>query len=202
MKLFNKIIYLMLILVWPGVMLAGENNILLEDDFRGLKAGMFSPGVIGAHGEYHYLPEVAPQGNWVVSCYKSFESQRAWRVIEEKDERIMYQTYTPEEDEKAFTHNIVIAGDDLWKDYTLEVIFAPDENTGDQSGVLFRYRNDRCYYFFGVKGSSAIIKSVKDAKAYHQPDEIILAEKPFEWEPGKYLTAVVSLEGDYIRARI
>ncbi len=202
MRFYSKLIPLFLLFFWPAILFAGGAKILLEDDFGGLKPGMFSPGVIGAHGEYHYLPEVAPKGNWVVSCYKSFESQLAWRVIEENGERIMYQTYAPEKSEKEYTHNIVIAGDDLWKDYTLEVSFAPDENTGDQSGVLFRYRSDRCYYFFGVKGSTAIIKSVKDAKAYHKPDEKILAEQPFVWEPGKYLTAVVTLEGNHIRARI
>ena len=29
--------------------------------------------------------------------------------------------------------------------------FAPESDKG-QSGIAFRYRNDRCYYFFGLKG--------------------------------------------------
>ena len=37
------------------------NEILLEDDFSKLEVGMFSAPV-GAHTEYHYLPEAARRG--------------------------------------------------------------------------------------------------------------------------------------------
>ena len=48
--------------------------ILLDDDFSGLAPGMFSPGVVGARAEYHYLPALAPKGNWVVSTFRSSRS--------------------------------------------------------------------------------------------------------------------------------
>jgi len=202
MKYITRTIFSFLVVIIPLTLMAGGENILLQDDFSGLKPGMFSPGVIGAHGEYHYLEEVAPQGNWVVSCYKKFQSQRAWRVVVEDGEYIMRQVHTPEDQYKKYTHSIVIAGDELWKDYTLEVSFAPDKKTEDQSGVLFRYQNDRCYYFFGVKGSKAILKWVNNASAYQKPDEKILAEAPVEWQSGEYMTAVITVNGDKIQASI
>ena len=37
-------------------------------------------GVVGAHTEYHYLPEAAPKGNWAASTFRSgIGTQRAWR---------------------------------------------------------------------------------------------------------------------------
>ncbi|MHC4494647.1 MAG: hypothetical protein ACYSYM_02360, partial [Planctomycetota bacterium] len=64
----------------------GKSAVLLDDDFDGLSPGMFSAGVIGAHAEYHYLHETAPQGNWVVSCFTpGTPEQRAWWVTAEDD---------------------------------------------------------------------------------------------------------------------
>ncbi|MFQ6035971.1 MAG: hypothetical protein ACE5NM_09020, partial [Sedimentisphaerales bacterium] len=55
--------------------------ILLEDDFSTLRTGLLTSAV-GAHTEYHYLSEAAPKGKWAVSTFKSYGSQRAWRLIE------------------------------------------------------------------------------------------------------------------------
>src|ERR1041385_6607153 len=91
---------------------------LLDDDYRGMNLEMISSGVVGAHTEYHYLPDAAPRGNWVVSCFRTDPSQRAWRLIEEDGERFIWQSYTESDRERPYTHPLLIAGDDLWKDYT------------------------------------------------------------------------------------
>jgi hypothetical protein len=169
---------------------------LFKDDFSGFRAGLIFD-VVGAHTEYHYLWQLAPRGNWAVSSFKSDASQRAWRVIEEDGTRVMYQSY--EDTKTRYTHPMLVAGDALWQDYTLTANFAPASDKG-QSGIIFRYRNDRCYYFFGVNGSKAILKMVRHATAYHKPYELTLAQKEFSWTPGAYLTAVVEVEGSHIRA--
>ena len=145
---------------------------LLYDDFSGLDIGMFSVSV-GPHTEYHYLPEAAPKGNWAVSCF-SWESgsQQAWKVIEENNVRVMAQTF--DNINMTHTHPMIVTGDSLWQDYTLKVTFAPESGRA-RSGVVFRYQNDRCYYFFGVEGSKAIIKMVQHATDFHTPYEKILA---------------------------
>ena len=71
-----------------------QSAVLLSDDYRAMTPGMISPGVIGARTEYHYLPAVAPKGNWTVSAFRSDPSQRAWRLIEENGERLIWQSYT------------------------------------------------------------------------------------------------------------
>ena len=179
----------------------GDSAILLDDDFRDQKVEMFSPGVIGAHAEYHYLPEIAPKGNWVVSCFRSDGSQRAWRVLLENGAHVMYQSYKASKDEQQYTHPMIIAGDPLWADYTVSVRFAPDSSDA-QSGLVFRYQNDRCYYFFGLSGSQAVLKMVRHGTGYHQTYQKILAQRECQWTPGQYLTAKVGVAGSHIRAEL
>jgi len=174
------------------------STVLLEDDFSGLRSGLFSD-VVGAHTEYHYLHESAGRGNWVVSSFKSVGSQRAWRVVEEDGHPVMLQGSTSKK--HIHYHPMLVAGDDLWQDYTVTAVFAPESEAG-QSGIIFRYRNDRCYYFFGVDGPKAVLKVVHHATGYHKPYEKILAEKGCSWSTGKYLTATVEVKGNLIRAEL
>ncbi|MEJ2701377.1 MAG: hypothetical protein P8Z79_02940 [Sedimentisphaerales bacterium] len=180
----------------------GQQAVLLEDDFDGLRPGMFSAGVIGAHAEYHYVRETAPQGNWVVSCFTTgTPEQRAWWVIEEKGDTMLAQTINSRSRHSHPMACTVARGGEFWKDYAVSVRFCPQSDKG-QSGVAFRYRNDRCYYFFGVKGRKAILKVVKDGIAYRKPYEKILAEKQCAWNPGEFLTATISIEGSRIQAKL
>jgi len=197
------LLHLSLNLLWVVPAVAGDESsyVLLHDDFSGLTPGMFSAGVIGAHAEYHYLPAVAPKGNWVVTSFRSDGSQRAWRVLKENGKRILYQSYTASKSEQKYTHAFVIAGDSLWRDYTFSVHFVPESDAA-QSGIAFRYRNDQCYYFFGVDGKSAVLKKVKYNTGFRQPDETVLDKTETAWKPGDELTATVSVAGSKILARL
>jgi hypothetical protein len=181
---------------------SSSSSDLLNDDFSGLQTGMFSGGVVGALTEYHYLSAAAPKGNWVVSAFRSDGSQRAWRIIVEDGRHIMSQTYTSIPQERTYTHPIVIAGDDLWGDYTLETKFAPEVDDGGISGVVFRYRTDRKYYFLGVAGQKAILRKLNDGVGFRKMDETILAEKPLTWKPGEYIPLRVTVTGDHIVAML
>jgi rhamnogalacturonan endolyase len=106
---------------------------LFEDGFSQMKTGLLSP-VVGAHTEYHYLPEAAPKGNWAISTFVSdVDSQRAWRIIEEGGTKLMWQSYT---NKARHTHPTLVAGDPLWRDYTVEVDFLPEAE--GRSGIAFR----------------------------------------------------------------
>lgn len=183
----------------PGYANPEKNDaILMQDDFDAMKSGLFFD-VVGAETEYHYLAAAAPKGNWVVSSYKSTASQRAWRVIAENGSNIMHQSSTNEKD--SYTHPMLAAGDPLWDNYTVTVTFAPDSDQG-QSGLVFRYQNDRCYYFLGVDGPQAVLKMVRHATGFHKPYEKILAKSECQWSTGKYLTAAVTVNGRRIRAEL
>jgi hypothetical protein len=189
------------LVVWPAASAYADTREytaeLLKDDFRGLRFGLIFD-VVGAHTEYHYLREAAPQGNWAVSAFKSDGSQRAWRLIEEDGTRAMLQSH---DNRETFTHPLLVAGDPLWQNYRVNVDFAPASDKA-QSGIVFRYRNDRCYYFFGVRGQKAVLKTVRHETAYHKPYEVVLAEKACTWTPGKYLTAQVDVNDNRLRAQL
>ncbi len=171
----------------------------MDDDFSALRRGPFSVAV-GAHTEYHYLHEAAPRGNWAVSCFTPENGfMKAWQVRDENNDRMMIQTF--QNRPGRHSHPMIVAGDSLWKDYTLIVRFAPESADG-QCGVVFRYRNDRCYYFFGVNGDKAILKKVNHAAAFHKPCEKVLAEKKCSRKPGDWLTATVNVNGDGITAEL
>lgn len=172
--------------------------LLLEDNFAALKPGLFFD-VVGAHTEYHYLSETAGQGNWAVTSYKSDQSQRAWRVITENGSNLMQQVSKNEPN--SYTHPMLAAGDPLWENYTVTVQLAVDCEQG-QSGLVFRYQNDRCYYFFGLEGPRAVLKMVRHETAFHKPYEKILAQGRCAYTPGRYMTASVNINGGHIRAQI
>ena len=176
-----------------------HTEILLEERFEGLEIGMFSEPV-GPHTEYHYLPAASPKGDWAVSCFSwEKDAQRAWHVKEEDGRHVMVQTF--DNKEMQHTHPMIVTGDEFWTDYTLTVEFAP-ESDRDQSGVVFRYQNDRCYYFLGLEGKKAVLKSVRHATGFRQPLEVTLAEDTINWVAGDYYTATIEARGDQIHAEI
>jgi rhamnogalacturonan endolyase len=179
----------------------GSRAILLDDDFSRLTPGMLSPGVVGAHAEYHYLPALAPKGNWVVSTFLSEGSQRAWRVVHDGGRASLEQTYTAPLEERSRTHPMLVAGDPAWSDYELEVRFTPATMEG-QSGVVFRYRHDRAHYFAGVLGAEAVLKKVNEGAAFRKLNETVLAHKPFAWRPGAPIRLRVGVRGETLRVEL
>ncbi len=104
----------------------------------------------------------------------------------------MAQTYT---NPRSDTHPLLVAGNPLWQDYTFSVRFTP-EGASAAAGVVFRYHNNRCYYFFGFQGNRVVLKQVDDE------NERLLAAEDVAWQAGQeYLTTVIS-EGHHIRAKI
>ncbi|MCZ6636427.1 MAG: hypothetical protein O7G87_23755, partial [bacterium] len=174
-------------------------QLLLEDEFDSLEPGMFSAPV-GAHTEYHYLPEAAPRGNWTVACFGSGRegAGEAWHIQKENGHHAMAQTF---QNKRIDTHPTVIAGETYWENYTLRVTFTPQEQRAC-CGVLFRYQNSRCNYFFGFNGPDLILKMVHHGTAYRQPYEKILAQQSCNRSPGETYTAQITVDGPHIRAEI
>jgi hypothetical protein len=178
---------------------AGPPVVLFEDGFGALAPGMLSPGVVGAHAEYHYLPALAPRGGWVVSAFLSDASQRAWRVVREDGRASLLQAYTAPLGERPRTHPMVVAGDPAWSDYDLEARFAPAAADG-RSGVVFRYRHDRAHYFAGVHGGEALLAKVAEGAAFRRLNETVLARADFALGRDDVVSLRVSVRGEALRA--
>ena len=199
----NKgIIYIMTFAVLSGCDLTSSNQfteVLLFDDFSSIQRGPYSVEV-GAHTEYHYIHEAAPRSQWAVSTFTwDLEFQRAWRVQQEGNDRQMIQTL--KNVPGKHTHPMIVAGEPDWKDYSVSLQFTP-ELKDLQSGMVFRYRNDRCYYFAGVKGDSLILKMVKHATAFHKPYEKLLGSTYLKWDKGELLTMQIELQDLHISCSI
>jgi rhamnogalacturonan endolyase len=174
-------------------------KVLLMDDFSKLDTGFFSAPV-GPLTEYHYLPEAGKKGNWVVSSFGSGEGWgTAWHVESEGKVKVMCQTFLNKSNRS--THPMIISGDSLWQNYKLTVKYKP-ENDEQYSGIAFRYKNDRCFYFFGIKKSKVYISLFNHAENFNSLNEMILSEQPFKFIPGEYLTVEVNVNGDNIEAKL
>ena len=173
-----------------------DEVVLLDDDFSGLPPGLLMPPV-GAHTEYHFVPEAAPKGAWAVTTFDS-KSQRAWEVRHENNKAVMAQTF---KNEANYTHPMIVAGEELWADYEVTVRFELDDPQ-KLCGLAFRYQNDRNYYFFGVQGGEALLKRVMDGVKSNVPGEKVLARAKFAATPGRELTAKVRVRGAEIRAEL
>ncbi|MBC7884259.1 MAG: hypothetical protein H7X99_02210 [Saprospiraceae bacterium] len=174
-------------------------KVLLFDDFSSIRRGPYSVDV-GAHTEYHYLHEAAPRSQWAVSTF-TWESdfKRAWHIRQEGDDRQMVQVFKNQPNNHA--HPMVIAGEQDWEDYVTKVHFTPGSKNL-QSGIVFRYRNDRCYYFAGVLGDSLILKMVKHETAFHKPYEEILGRAYLKWDENELLTIRVDVRGSQISCNV
>ncbi|MBN1183033.1 MAG: hypothetical protein JXB49_12140 [Bacteroidales bacterium] len=162
---------------------------LLNEDFSSLRSGPIGGGN-SAHTEYHYLHDAAPHSRWQVSTFH-YSLYDSWFVRQFRGRNALWMKHT---NNRMHWHPMVITGDPLWKNYKIKAIYAP-ASKDYQSGIVFRYHNDRCYYFFGVKGDTAILKMVKDAKAFRQPYEIVLAKAPYAWKTDSSLTAIIEVHG-------
>ena len=175
-------------------------EVLLFDDFSSIRRGPYSVE-LDAHTEYHYMHEAAPKSQWAVSTFAAGAPgfQRAWHIRQEGDDRQMIQVF--QNVRHRHTHPMLVAGEQDWKDYALKVDFTP-ESKDLQSGIVFRYRNDRCYYFAGVLGDSLILKMVKHGIAFRKPYEKVLGSAFLKWNENELLTLQVEVQNSRISCKV
>jgi len=171
-------------------------TILFSDDYSQLPRGPLG-GQVGAHTEYHYLHEAKPKGNWAISTFRS-NLPESWYVREVKERKVLFQNGV---NKNSHWHPMVVAGDLLWENYTIHTSFT-SLGKEKQCGVVFRYNNDRCYYFFGIKQDTAFLKMVRHATAYHKPLEIVLASQYFNYGVEDELSVIIEVYEDQISASI
>lgn len=176
-----------------------QKKLIFTDGFDKLERGPISSN-LGAQTEYHYFSESKPHDDWAVASFR-YEGERdnVWSVRDDSVGRYVYQKHLYEP--RMHWHPMLVAGNEFWKDYRAELKFSV-ENTELQSGLVFRYHNSRCYYFWGLINGKAILKLVSHANGFRKPIEKILAEADFQYKNGKIITAWVETKGEQIKAGI
>jgi rhamnogalacturonan endolyase len=169
---------------------------VFNDDFSSFEPGIISPPV-GPHTEYHFLKEAQLKGNWkVTSFYFSPRgADTAWSIVEKKGKKSMRQSIT---NRLQFTHPMISAGNSLWKDYSVEVKMTSEE-TDLRSGLIFRYHNDRQYYFFGLDKNEIKLIVINHETAFHTPSEKILGNLSFEWVTDTVYSLRAEARGDLLK---
>ncbi len=136
-------------------------------------------------------------GSWsVASSLRQDGFNRAWVIRSEDGENYMAQTFSNLNEKNSplslVTHPMIVAGESLWSDYSIEVSFTPQAKF-DKCGVVFAYKHPADFYFFGIEGNTVTLKHVQQSVTPLRPIERILDIRPLIWSPGERLNATVTV---------
>jgi len=141
-------------------------------------------------------------GNWhVATALKQEGFNQAWVIRREGDENYLAQTFSNLNDKNSplslVTHPMIVAGESLWSDYSIEVAFSPQAKF-DKCGVVFGYKHPADFYFFGVEGNTVTLKQIQQSVTPLRPIERILDIRPLVWSPGDRLNATITVRRNKI----
>ncbi len=136
-------------------------------------------------------------GSWKVASSLNQEGfDQAWVVGSEDGENYLAQTFTNLTENNSplslVYHPMVVAGDSLWRDYTIDVEFSPEAKF-DKCGIIFGYHPPSNFYFFGVEGNTVTLKYLQQPVTPLRPIEKILDVRPLVWTPGDRLHATLTV---------
>jgi hypothetical protein len=175
--------------------------VLFEDGFDELPVGIVSPSE-GPVLQYHYIKGAGQVGEWTVSAFGPQQGfERAWEIAEGTGGNYLRQNYhavssslTPAH---PGIHPLIVAGDSIWHDYKIEFSFSPGK-LFDKCGVIFKYQDNRSYYFYGMEGNMLVLKMVQHATAPQRPFEKVLFSTPFNWQTGTTYRGDISIKQNRI----
>ena len=177
---------------------AGE---LFRDDFSSLPPRLLSAPVkelTNAIQEYHYL---AHRGVDTRPWQKVICHDDAW-IAGSEDGRPYLEQHTIHSMPNLWNPTMMV-GDEEWSDYTTEVrVKALSKD--DMAGVVFRYRTNRHYYLFGLRGGDTAFLTLRlpFEKSYRQAEWRELATAEFEYDTDTYYSLKVENDGARMVASI
>ncbi|MGW8314606.1 MAG: hypothetical protein ACWGNV_03320 [Bacteroidales bacterium] len=169
---------------------------VFKDGFQDLRAGL-NPVTVEDDPAIYFSPERGRLGSWQVATY--FRNQGfddAWEIRREGDVNYLAQSFinlnVQNEPLSLTVHPMVVAGDSLWRDCTIEAEFTPLAKF-DKCGIIFKYRNPSNYFYFGIEGNIVTLKRVMPSVTPLRPIEMTLDSRPLVWTPGERFTATITL---------
>jgi len=169
---------------------------VFTDGFQDLEAGANSY-TDSANPAIFFDPDRGNIGEWsVATSLREKGFSRAWEVRSEGGENFLTQTFTNLNSSNTplslITHPLIIAGDSMWSDYTIDVEFTPLAKF-DKCGVVFKYRNPSDFFFFGIEGNTVTLKHIQQPVTPLRPIERVLDIRPLVYTPGEKIHATVTL---------
>jgi rhamnogalacturonan endolyase len=192
-KRFLQIVSLILITSCSGNVI---QTTVFEDGFQELEPGK-RPFYGTADPAVSFDTAYGILGKWkVVSNLRQEGFHQAWVIRSEGGENYLAQTFTNLNEKNIplslVYHPMVVAGDSLWSDYTIDVEFTPEDKF-DKCGVVFAYHPPSDFYFFGIEGNTVTLKQIQQPVTPLRPIEKILDFRPLVWTPGDRFQATVSV---------
>ena len=153
------------LLVGASLIVSGQDGkvLLYQTDFSRLSQGSFGEFAIRGFPEYHHIPRKFTDG-WNIVNNRGPEE---WKVFEARGRHVLdYMGYNAAVWTKDFTYPIIVTGEELWGDYTVEVKTTPlsRADVADLRGVIFRYQDGRHYYFFGFGPAGSLVLRYRDGE--------------------------------------
>ncbi len=176
-----------------------EEGELAFCDFSNLEPGSFGDFAAKGFPEYHHVPRHFTDG-WDIVNNRGPEE---WKVVESDGKNALYYLgFNSSVWTSGFTYPILCYGDILWEDYNLEVTLTPLDRS-DLNGILFRYRDGRHYYLFGLDKDERVTLRYRDGeKGFRQDGWHELATASFSTDPMKSYGFRVEVSGNHIRCLI
>lgn len=175
---------------------------LFHTDFSRLSPGKFGEFAVRGFPEYHHIPRKFTDGWSVVNNRGPDE----WKVLELEGRQVLdYLAYNASVWTKDFTYPILVHGDALWGDYSLDVRVTPlsRADVADLRGVIFRYQDGRHYYFFGFGPRQTLLLRYRDGeKGYQQEGWHELGSLNRPVDPGREYRLSVDAYGSSITCRL
>lgn len=192
------ILYLLIISSMPSTFDESDRQ-LAFCDFSKLEPGRFGDFATKGFPEYHYVPREFTDG-WDIVNNRGPEE---WKVIDTDGRNALYYLgFNADVWTNEFIYPILCYGDILWKDYTLEVSLTPLDRS-NLNGILFRYRDGRHYYLFGLDQEDQVTLRYRDGeKGFRQDGWHELAMDHFPTDPMKTYQLRIEISGNNIRCLI
>ncbi|MCK5136091.1 MAG: hypothetical protein KAR19_09920 [Bacteroidales bacterium] len=174
---------------------------VFTDGFQELDSGSV-PYADSTNPAVYFHSERGTLGKWsVASSLRQEGFSKAWQIRTDEGKNYLAQTYTNLNQQNGptslITHPLMVAGDTLWNDYTIDFEFTPLAKF-DKCGVVFKYRNPTEFYFFGIEGNTVILKQIQQSVTPLRPIERILDVRPLVWTPGEKFRATVTVRRNKI----
>ncbi|MGE5604841.1 MAG: hypothetical protein ACM3YE_04025 [Bacteroidota bacterium] len=172
-----------------------SNIVLFQEDFQSFKIGDFPyEPFLGAMGEYHYRPKSWYGGQWYdPTPIMGAGGIKTWHIIEQDGLKCIEYSFTVKPDLDSLI--ILTTGDSDWTDYTvtcrLRLLL-----TSSAAGLIFRYNNSLCYYWFGFN-NGALELTKRD-----QQNRTVLAKKDFQYTPDEFYEFKIKCTGGNIECCI
>ncbi len=171
-----------------------EGGELFRSDFSELPPRVFSAPIkdlTNATQEYHYI---AHRGVSTEPWKKVICHDDAWLGGDEDGKPYLEQHTV--HDMPRLWNPMMMVGDPEWSDYTVTVRMKPLSKS-EMAGVVFRYRTNRHYYLFGLRGGDTAFLTLRlpFEKELRKAEWRELATARFEYSTDQYYELKVENDG-------